>query len=164
MRCLWRAYYLSSCSLSLSFMCCTSVILYVNVRWIASIACMSFAFHGFQSYQQHSRRGTTTDFKSVSLRELFRDWNTPNTHPNLFLAFLTVFLISKVKVAVLLIIMPRSLTCSLLSMFEASYDKICRLLQILFPVISISQKFKLVGIELHIICICPFVELLYILL
>ena len=38
---LWRDYNLSSCSLSQEFKCCTSVILYVHVRWIDSIACMS---------------------------------------------------------------------------------------------------------------------------
>ena len=37
------------------------------------------------------------------------------------LAVLTIVLIWRVKVAVLLINMPRSLTCSLLSMFESSY-------------------------------------------
>ena len=98
------------------------MILYVNVRWIASIACLSFAFHGFQSWQQYSSRGMTRDFKSDSMRESYRDWNTLNTHPILSLAFLTIFLIWRVKVAVLLIIMPRSLTCSLSSMFESSYD------------------------------------------
>ena len=60
---LWREYNLSSCSLSQLFKCCTSVILYVNVRWISSIACMSFAFHWFQSWQQYSSGGMTRDFK-----------------------------------------------------------------------------------------------------
>ena len=58
----------------------------------------------------------------LPMRECFRDWNTLNTHPILSLEFLTIFLIWRVKVAVLLIIMPRSLTCSLPSMFELSYD------------------------------------------
>ena len=48
-------------------MCCTSVILYVNVRWIASTACMSFAFHGFQSGLQYFSRGMTRDFKRSML-------------------------------------------------------------------------------------------------
>ena len=56
------------------------MILNVNVCWIASIACLSFAFHGFQSWQQYSSRGMTRDFKSTSMRELFRDWNTLNTN------------------------------------------------------------------------------------
>ena len=59
---LWREYNLSSCSLSQQLKCCTSVILYVNIHWIASIACMSFAFHGFQILQQYSSRGMTRDF------------------------------------------------------------------------------------------------------
>ena len=119
---LWREYNFSSCSLSQEFKCCTSVILHVNVHWIASIACMSFSLYGFQSWQQYSSRGMTRDVKSISMRERFRNWNTLNTHPILSLAFLTIFLIWRVKVAVLLIIMPRSPICSLLSIFESSYD------------------------------------------
>ena len=42
------------------------MILYVNVRWIASIACMPSDFHGFQSWQQYSSRWMTRDFKCVS--------------------------------------------------------------------------------------------------
>ena len=59
--------------------------------------------------------------------------------------------------AVLLIIMPRSLTCSLSSMFESSYDL---QVDVDFLFFSFPEKFKLVGIELHIICIFPFVQLI----
>ena len=86
-------------------------------------------FHGFQSWQQYSSRGMTRDFKSVSMRERFRDWNTLNTHPILPLAFLTIFIIWRVKMDVLLVIIPRSLTCSL------NHHMFCRLLQILFPIL-----------------------------
>ena len=51
------------------FKCCTSMILYVNVRWIASIACMSFAFHGFQSWQQYSSIGEWQEISRVSAWE-----------------------------------------------------------------------------------------------
>ena len=91
---------------------------------------MSFAFQGFQSRQQYSSRGMTRDFKSVSMREQERA-NTLNTHPILSLSILTIFQLWRVKVAVLLIIMPRSLTCSLSSMFVCC----CMLLQILFPIL-----------------------------
>ena len=83
---------------------------------------MPFAFHGFQSWQLYSSKGMTRHFNSVSMRERFRDWNILNTHPILSLAFLTIYLIWIVKVAVLLIMMPWSLICSLSSMFESSYD------------------------------------------
>ena len=77
--------------------------------------------HGFQSRHQYSRC-MTRDFKSVSMRERPRDQNTLSIHPILSLAFLTIFIIWKAKVAVILIIMPRSLTCSLSSIFESSND------------------------------------------
>ena len=66
---------------------------------------MSFAMHGFQSRQQYSNNGIKIYFKSLGMREFFRDWNTINTHPLLYLAFSTIFLIQRLKVSVLLIVM-----------------------------------------------------------
>ena len=62
------------------------MILYVNVRWMASLACMSFAFHGLQSCEHNFNKGMSRDFKSVqgksvNMREGFRDWNTLNISP-----------------------------------------------------------------------------------
>ena len=66
--------------------------------------------------------GMTRDFKSVSMIERFHDWNTLNTHHIFSLPCLTIFLIWRVKVAVLLIIIPISQNFFLSSMFESSYD------------------------------------------
>ena len=65
----------------------------LSLNSLDSLYSMTFAFHGFQSCQQYSSRGMSRDFKSLSMRERFRDWNTFNTQPILSLAFLTIFLI-----------------------------------------------------------------------
>ena len=49
-----------------------------------------FAFHGFQSWQQYSSREMKIDFKSVSMRDRSRDWNTIYAHPFWPVAFQTI--------------------------------------------------------------------------
>ena len=58
-----------------------TVILYVNVRWIASITCMSFTLNGFQSWLQYSSIGMTRDFKSVRMRERCHDFRKHSQQP-----------------------------------------------------------------------------------
>ena len=96
---------------------------------------MSFTFHGFQSWQQCSSRGRNNKrFQECQLGRALRDWNTLNTHPILSLAFLTIFLKWRVKV----VICCSSLFLDLwlvLCRRSLNHHMICRLLQILFPVL-----------------------------
>ena len=62
-----KEYNLSLCCLSQLFGWCTSVILHLNVRWIASIACMSIAFHWFQSWQQYFSKWMTSETYRIYL-------------------------------------------------------------------------------------------------
>ena len=107
--------------------------LYVNVHWIVSITGKYFTFR-FQSWRQYS-----------IVRELYQRFQecqhekmafaTLNTNPTLYLAFLTICIIWRVKVPVLLCSSLYFYLWIVLCYQYLNRHMICRLLPVLFPVL-----------------------------
>ena len=111
---------------------------------------MSFTFYGFCRINNRIELKWKDTSRAITRESVFEIGTLSDLSRRVADDLNYISVIWRLNVAVLFILCPISLTCSLLSILVSICHIICRLLQFLFRVFSITQKFARVGIVIRL--------------